>query len=81
MHGGVRGGDASYLIYLLQVVTLPVTAPLLVHLGLVPLCPDAVALIIVAATVALGILVYDFIEKPLVDLTRAAIPAPSTAAA
>ena len=75
-----RSGDASYSIYLLQAVTLPIATPVLVGLGLAPLGPDFVAASIVAATVALGILVHDRIELPLMSLARAVIPAPAVAA-
>ena len=77
-------GDASYSIYLIQVFTIPVVYKF--STKLLPGLPnDLVALICLALSVAVGVLVYFTIEKRLVQgarhlLTRAAPnPAPSPA--
>jgi exopolysaccharide production protein ExoZ len=76
-HALGKVGDASYSIYLLQVVALPAVGKLVARF--VPdLPPDLLVLAAVVSVVAAGILLYRGVERPLLKALQAAlVPAAS----
>lgn len=62
-------GDASYSIYLIQMLTIPVFYKLIVVLG-IELSNDFLALVCLIATAIAGTLMYLFIEKPITHLIK-----------
>jgi exopolysaccharide production protein ExoZ len=67
-----RIGDASYSIYLVQVMALPAVGKLVARF--VPgLPPDLLVLTAVVSVVAAGILLYRGIERPLLKMLQAAL--------
>ena len=77
MHALGKVGDASYSIYLLQVVALPAVGKLVARF--VPdLPPDLLVLTAVVSVVAAGILLYRGVERPLLKALQAVlVPAAS----
>jgi exopolysaccharide production protein ExoZ len=72
MHALGKVGDASYSIYLLQVVALPAVGKLVARF--VPdLPPDLLVLTAVVSVVAAGILLYRGVERPLLKALQAAL--------
>ena len=62
-------GDASYSIYLIQMLSIPVFYKLLVVLG-IELNNDFLALACLIATAIAGTVMYLFIEKPMTHLIK-----------
>jgi exopolysaccharide production protein ExoZ len=79
MHALARVGDASYSIYLVQVMVLPAVGKLVARF--VPdLPPDLLVLTAVVSVVAAGILLYRGIERPLLKALQAALVPVASAA-
>lgn len=80
MHALVKVGDASYSIYLVQVMVLPAVGKLAARF--LPLPPDLLVLTAVVVAVGAGMLLYRGIERPLLKgLQTALIPVATTARA
>jgi peptidoglycan/LPS O-acetylase OafA/YrhL len=64
-------GDASYSLYLIHGTVLSVLLKLILYFGLAALFNNIIgALLIFAATIIAGCLIYKMVEKPLIRLTR-----------
>ena len=65
-------GDASYSIYLIQMLSIPVFYKLLVVLG-IELSNDFLALACLIATAIAGTVMYLFIEKPMTHMIKTCV--------
>ena len=72
MHSLAKVGDASYSIYLVQVLALPAVGKLVARF-LPELPPDLLVLVAVVLVVAVGMLIYRSIERPLLKMLQTAL--------